>query len=218
MRTSAAPRRACSPSERSSAGAKLARSAAVGGTCKPPTSGVAARMTLRSIWRARRDSISCPQNARSSACATVASRTGLSPRRWTTACRSSGSRRKRWRNGAWSSSSASMNRSRSTAARDRARRTIVPSTRCHAAPSSPPGSAAVTTPLRTIRVASPPRSESASEYAPRGRIAVSITYAPYDPGPTVVEVPTRGSASRRSLGFLACQSRSTRAPTSATST
>ena len=81
-RTSEAPRAACNPSARSCDGARAARSAVVGATCR--RSGPSAqivRMIVCSSRRARLASISWPQNARSIACATVATRSGRSPRR-----------------------------------------------------------------------------------------------------------------------------------------
>ena len=106
-RTSAAPRRAPSPRRRSSAGEKRPRSAAVGARVQAAElRGVAARMTARSISRASRAVISCPATARSSACATVAVRSGRSPRRCFVARPSSGSSANRRRNSEWSSSTA----------------------------------------------------------------------------------------------------------------
>ena len=125
-RASVAPRRAWRPSLRSSAGEKRARSEVVGGMLSPSRRSVAARTIRRSIARASLARISWPQSARSRAWATVASRTGRSPRRRRTVAPSSGSRWKRRTNGVWSSSSARQKRSWSRAsspvARSRRRR------------------------------------------------------------------------------------------------
>ena len=97
--------RAAEPDERRGAGARRARARelrgrearraprAVGGACRPPSAGAAARMIARSICRARLAWISWPATARSSACATVAVRIGRSPRSRRSVSPSSGSSR-----------------------------------------------------------------------------------------------------------------------------
>ena len=93
-------------------------------------------MIVCSSRRARFASISCPQNARSSACATVATRTGRRPRSARDARRASGRRERR----AGSRSGRRRARGSSAAARRRiglaARIVTVPSGDCHARASS----------------------------------------------------------------------------------
>ncbi len=169
------PRRACSPSLRSSAGEKRASSALVGGMCRPSVGAVVARMIRRSIARASLARISWPHSARRSAWATVPRRTGRSPRRRRTVRPISGSRWKRSTNGVWSSSIARQKRSSSSASSPVARRQTTPSGRCQATPR-PAGSIAVRIPSRNVRVASPARrADSASEYGPRGRSSALTT-------------------------------------------
>src|SRR5205814_1241664 len=81
IRTSAAARRACRPSCRSRTGASCANVAQVGGARKvvPSTRGNTARTMPTSSSRARRESINCPQKARSSVCATVGRRSWRIP-------------------------------------------------------------------------------------------------------------------------------------------
>ena len=77
----------------------------------------------------------------------------------------------------WSSSRASVQRSFSAAAADSDRTVTVPSGDCHARATAPQ-QRAVKRPSRTRRVASPARrAESASEYGPRGRTAISTMSA-----------------------------------------
>ena len=80
--SSAAPRRAWRPRRRSSAGASAPSACADGGAWKRSSAGVTARTMRRSICLASREVISWPQSARSSACATVPTRTGRNPARW----------------------------------------------------------------------------------------------------------------------------------------
>ena len=115
--SSAAPRRAPSPRLRRARGreaAEVRRASAA--ACRPSSSGVQARTTSRSIWRARLAWISWPATARRSACATVAVRIGRRPRRRRIDSPSSGSPAKRARNSEWSSSRPSMKRTCSTPA------------------------------------------------------------------------------------------------------
>ena len=82
-RTSAAPRRAPRPRLRSCGGREAARDRLRSGRrAARRARGVAARTTSRSIARARAAVISWPASARRSACATVAVRSGRSPRSW----------------------------------------------------------------------------------------------------------------------------------------
>jgi hypothetical protein len=159
MRTSAAARRACRPSCRSRAGAKPANVVAVGGACRsvPSTRGVAARTICTSSCRARRESISCPQNARRSVCATVGSRSWRMPWNRNVVSPMSGSQAKRRRNSEWSASIASRKRSRSKPSSLAARSTTRPSTVWRAEPTSTPSptwSVVVSVPSRRWRVAS----------------------------------------------------------------
>ena len=97
--------------------ARSARSSAhVGAACRPPSLGAAARITARSISRARLAWISWPATARSSDCATVPVRIGRSPRSACSVSPSSGSPANRRRNSEWSSSRPSTNRTCSTPA------------------------------------------------------------------------------------------------------
>ena len=177
-RTSAAARRACKPSARSCDGASAPRSCVVGETWSRSSAGMhSARTIVCSSRRARFASMSWPQNARSSACATFGTRTGRSPRSSRDARPSNGSSRTRRRKSEWSSSSASSQRMRSAAAAEPARIVTVPSDDCHARASSArpsTASACVSRPSRNVRVASlASRAESASEYGPRGATASS---------------------------------------------
>ena len=137
-RTSADPRRVPSPSRSSWAGEKRAKSAAVGGALSPPSFGVAARITARSISRARLERISWPATARSSACATVAVRRGRRPRKRRVASPIIGSSANRRRNSEWSSSIPSTKRTCSTPASLCARTWIEPSGVCQACTCSSP--------------------------------------------------------------------------------
>ena len=132
-RTSEALRPACSPSARRCDGARAARSVVVGATCRRsgPWAQIA-RTIVCSRRRARLASISWPQNARSIACATVPTRIGRSPRRTREAGPSIGSSRTDRRKSEWSSSSARIQRSRSTTVDDPAVIVTVPSVDCHA--------------------------------------------------------------------------------------
>ena len=126
-RAGRAPRRAARAAR--AGAARTAPTAAsaevVGGSLRPVAATVtsasrlcSARITERSSVRAVFESMSWPQTARRSACATVAVRTGRSPRRCFVARPSSGSSAKRRRNSEWSSSSASIQRSFSAAVAD----------------------------------------------------------------------------------------------------
>ena len=141
-----------------------------------------ARTIRRSICRASRDVISWPQNARSSAWATVATRTGRSPARWLVERPSSGSPRKRRRNSEWSSSTARQKRSCSRPSALAATTCTRPSGDCRAnARSSRPSTSSVAekTPSRNVRVASPAwRAESDSMYGPAGLTMASTTGLP----------------------------------------
>src|SRR5262245_29868412 len=193
-RTSVAPRRAWSPSRRSSAGERAPSVAADGGTVSRPRRGLVERTIVRSSSRARPDSISWPQSARSSAPATVGTRSGRNPRSCRTASPSSSSSAKRRTNSEWSSSSASTNRSRSTTASFSAWTPIAPFRFCHAC-ATPSSKAHVSTPSRYDRVASNARrAVRASEYRPRGRSSVSSTTAMMSrsAGATLNAVTARG--------------------------
>ena len=159
-RTSAEARWVASPSRRSSAGESRPIASRVG------AGSAQVRITARSIARARRASISWPQIARSTAWATVGSRSGRSPASSRTDRPSSGSERKRRANSEVSSSSASMKRSSEIPASSGARSVIVPSRRCHANPLPPPGSALSKTSRREL---------SRNEYGPTGLTTASIT-------------------------------------------
>jgi hypothetical protein len=114
-------------------------------------------MIVCSSRRARFASISWPQYARSSACATVATRTGRRPRSARDAGPSIESSRTLRRKPEWSSSSARSQRSFTAPPGDPARIDTVPSGDCHARASSAAPSTstrAVNSPSRKVRVAS----------------------------------------------------------------
>ena len=191
-RTSAAPRRSCRPSRRSSNGAAAARVAVVGGSDRPSASGGAERAdheTLEPSRCLRVDELAAnraEQRLRDGrACVPAAVRGGASPRG-----RAADRPRTRRRNSEWSSSSASTQRSFSAAATDSDRIVTTPSRDCQARATAPQ-QRAVTSPSRTVRVASPAsRAESSSEYGPRGRTAISTMSASLLP-----RVDTAGRAS-----------------------
>ena len=171
--------------------------AAVGGSQQPSSSdGESARITRRSSFLAVFESMSCPQTARSSACATVAVRTGRSPRKcFGRARRAAGRRAKRRRNSEWSSSSASAQRSLLGSLRR-----LGPDRHdCRRGDCQARATASATAgreePVPHRRVASPAsRADSSSEYGPLGRTAISTMSASL--------LPRLDTAGRASCGGL----------------
>ena len=120
--------------------------------------------------RASRAWMSWPQTAFTSACVTVATRSGRSPRTRPSTGPRSGSPRNSSTNAEWSSSAASMKRMGSSAARacgPSMRTSSLPSARCHVRATCACAScskATVSTPSRKNRVSSlRMRAERASE-------------------------------------------------------